>query len=59
MAKDTIEELEFISDLLEKKEIRPVIDRKYSLNDIALAHKYVDDGHKKGTVVVNVASIEA
>lgn len=34
--------------------LRPVIDRSYPLDQIADAHRYVDDGHKTGTVVITV-----
>ena len=35
-------------------EIRPVIDRTYPLDDIVEVHRYVDNGHKRGNVVVAV-----
>jgi len=35
-------------------DIRPVIDRTYALDDIVDAHTYVDNGHKRGNVVVTV-----
>jgi hypothetical protein len=31
-----------------------VIDRAYALEDIVEAHRYVDDGHKRGDVLVTV-----
>ena len=48
------------SDLLVLKELaesgafRPVIDRRYTLDEIVEAHRYVDLGHKKGNVIVTV-----
>jgi NADPH:quinone reductase-like Zn-dependent oxidoreductase len=40
--------------LVETGALRPVIDREYVLDDVADAHRYVDTGHKTGSVVVTV-----
>jgi hypothetical protein len=32
-----------------------VIDRTYLMNEIVEAHRYVDQGHKKGNVAIRVA----
>jgi NADPH:quinone reductase-like Zn-dependent oxidoreductase len=42
-----------LRDLLQSGEIKPVIDRVYTLSQIQEAHSYVDKGHKRGNVVVN------
>jgi len=48
------EDLMLLGELATKGEIRPVIDRTYALDDIVDAHRYVDDGHKRGNVVIAV-----
>jgi hypothetical protein len=41
-------ELGFLKGLIEAGELRTVIDRRYSLDDIAEAFRYAEAGHKKG-----------
>jgi len=38
----------------ESKQFKPVIDRRYTFEQMAEAHRYVDEGHKKGNVVVTL-----
>lgn len=49
-----IESLMLLKKLVETGTIRPVIDRCYPLEQIAEAHRYVDTGRKRGTVVITV-----
>ena len=44
-----------IADLVVAGKLRPVIDRSYPLDRIAEAFEYVEQGHKKGNVVITVA----
>jgi NADPH:quinone reductase-like Zn-dependent oxidoreductase len=49
------EDVRFLARLAEAGQLKPVIDRQYPFEQIAEAHRHVDKGHKRGTVVVTVA----
>lgn len=54
LAKANHKDLVFIKELLEAGKIRPVIDRRYPLNEVAEAIRYIEEGHAKGKVVITV-----
>lgn len=49
------EDVEALVELVEAGEVRAVVDRRYPLDEIADAHRYVESGRKTGNVVIDVA----
>jgi NADPH:quinone reductase-like Zn-dependent oxidoreductase len=45
-------DVERIKDLIAAGKVRPFIDRRYPLEEIVDALKWVDDGHASGKVVI-------
>ena len=55
-AEANLADLETLKTLVEQGSFRAVIDKRYPLDDLASAYRYVDTGRKKGNVVIAVPS---
>ena len=53
-SKPEKKDLLFIKELLESGKVKPAIDRRYPLSEVAEAIRYLEEGHAHGKVVINV-----
>ena len=54
IAKSNRADMEVLRELLESGKVKPVVDRKYELGEIADALRYLGEGHARGKVVITV-----
>ena len=53
-AAEDVDDLRLLAELTSADRFRPVIDRRYPFDQIVEAHRYVDTGRKRGSVVVTL-----
>lgn len=54
VSKESAAEMKWMKELIDEGKFVPVIDRTFTLDELVEAHRYVDLGHKKGNVAVQV-----
>jgi NADPH:quinone reductase-like Zn-dependent oxidoreductase len=54
LAKLNPQDLAVMSELMQSGQVTPVIDRSYSLSEVPEAIRYVEEGHARGKVIINL-----
>jgi NADPH:quinone reductase-like Zn-dependent oxidoreductase len=54
VANPTRSDMFFLKDLLEAGKLKPVIDRRYTLEQVPDAIRYLEEGHVKGKLIISV-----
>jgi len=54
ITKASKENLIMMCELMETRKVRPVIDRRYTLSEVPEAIRYLEEGHARGKVVINL-----
>jgi NADPH:quinone reductase-like Zn-dependent oxidoreductase len=54
IASENAADLMVLRELIESSQVQPVIDRTYSLSDVAAAIRYLVEDHPRGKIVITV-----
>jgi len=52
--ESNLKDLVFIKKLFEAGKVKPVIDRRYPLSEVAEAFRYLEEGHASGKIVITL-----
>lgn len=54
LANANKDDLDVLRDLMQDGKLTPVIDRQYKLSETPAAIAYLEQGHARGKVIINV-----
>lgn len=53
LAEFNQEDLTMLGDLMQAGRVTPVIDRRYSLDEVPEAIRYSEEGHARGKIIIS------